>query len=174
MCVVCACLFFSFVNVSRFKIVKQHSFLMRWPMRHSCDQGFNTNNAHYLMMSVYWRSNVHETDINGCQIMAFVAHTQAYAALLWPGLTPKHLRHYKNVPCHHRAGWRNTISWWAFETLHVILILACIMRKIQLNKSVRLFFRTDIIHVSIGYSASKGLEHLIQENQHCCQIYRVH
>ena len=30
-----------------------------------------------------WRgSNVHETDINGCQKMALVAHTQAYAALV--------------------------------------------------------------------------------------------
>ncbi len=27
-------------------------------------------------------SNVHETDINGCQKMAVVAHTQAYAALV--------------------------------------------------------------------------------------------
>ncbi len=31
-------------------------------------------------------SNVHETDINGCQEMDFVAHTQAYAALVWLGL----------------------------------------------------------------------------------------
>ena len=27
-------------------------------------------------------SNVHEMDINGCQKMAFVVHTQAYAALV--------------------------------------------------------------------------------------------
>ncbi len=27
-------------------------------------------------------SNVHETNINGCQKMTFVTHTQAYAALV--------------------------------------------------------------------------------------------
>ncbi len=27
-------------------------------------------------------SNVHEIDINGCQTMTFVAHTQAYVALV--------------------------------------------------------------------------------------------
>ena len=29
---------------------------------------------------------MHVTDINGCQKMTFVAHTQAYAALVWSGL----------------------------------------------------------------------------------------
>ncbi len=37
----CLCvLFFSFDNVISFSCVKRFSFVMRWPMRHSCDRAF--------------------------------------------------------------------------------------------------------------------------------------